>query len=41
MRLVTDSGYIQEYHSVSLLNDFDELLKIISAIQRKMKSCDL
>ncbi len=40
IRLLTDSGYISETQSVSLLSDCEELLKIITAIQRTMKSGD-
>lgn len=38
IRLLTDSGYITETQSVSLLNDCEELQKIITAIQRTIKS---
>jgi len=41
IRLLTDSGYIHETYSVSLLNDCEELQKIITAIQRTMKSRNL
>ena len=38
IRLLTDSGYIAETQSVSLLTDCEELLKIIGAIQRTIRS---
>ena len=38
IRLLTDSGYITETQSVSLLKDCEELLKIIGAIKRTILS---
>ncbi len=38
IRLLTDSGYIAETQSDSLLNDCEELLKIIGAIQRTIRN---
>ena len=38
IRLLKDSGYISEAQSVSLLNECEELQKIISAIQRTIRS---
>ena len=38
IRLLTDSGYISKTKSVSLLEGCEELLKIIGAIQRTIRS---
>ncbi len=38
IRLLTDSGYIAKTQSDSLLNDCEELLKIIGAIQRTIRN---
>ena len=37
IRLLKDSGYLTEKQTVSLLNDNEELLKIIGSIQKTMK----
>ena len=37
LRLLTDTGYILNKHSASLLNDCEELLKIIGSIIKTMK----
>ncbi|NLT49570.1 MAG: four helix bundle protein [Ignavibacteria bacterium] len=38
IRLLTDSGYIKKEQSSSLLDDCEELLKIISSIQKSIKA---
>ena len=38
IRLLTDSGYIPEAHSISLLQDCEELLKISGSIQKTIRS---
>jgi len=38
IRLLKDSGYIPEKQSISLLQDCEELQKIIGAIQRTIRS---
>jgi four helix bundle protein len=38
IRLLKDSGYFQDKQAVSLLNDCEELLKIIGSIQKRIKS---
>ena len=38
IRLLKDSGYFPEEQVVSLLNDCEELLKIIGSIQKRIKS---
>ena len=38
IRLLKDSGYLTEKQATSLLNDNDELLKIMGSIQKTMKS---
>ncbi len=38
IRLLTDSGYMSKSKSVSLLKDCEELLKIIGAIKRTIRS---
>jgi len=38
IRLLTDSGYISETQSVSLLKDCEELLKISGSIQKTIRS---
>jgi four helix bundle protein len=37
IRLISDSGYISKAQSASLLEDCEELLKIIGAIQRTIR----
>ncbi|NOY49411.1 MAG: four helix bundle protein [Chlorobi bacterium] len=38
IRLLNDTGYINKEQSISLLNDIDELLKIIGSIQRTIRN---
>jgi four helix bundle protein len=38
LRLLTDSGYINKKQSFSLLNDCEELLKIIGTIQKTIRT---
>ncbi len=38
IRLLTDTGYINEKQSESLLNDIEELLKIIGSIQKNIRN---
>jgi four helix bundle protein len=41
LRLLKDSGYFSEDQIVSLMNDCEELLRIIGSIQKTMKSKNL
>ncbi|KAA3615105.1 MAG: four helix bundle protein [Calditrichaeota bacterium] len=38
IRLLADTGYIQEKQKVSLLNDLDEILKITGSIQKTIRN---
>ncbi len=38
IRLLTDTGYIENEESISLRNDVDELLRIIGAIQKTLRA---
>ncbi len=37
LRLLRDSGYLSEVQAASLLNDNDELLRLLGSIQKTMK----